>query len=202
MGSATWSSSRSAPSPGWARPLRLAIATGNAGKLAEYRALLPDHDLLAVADEVEETEPGYDGNALLKARAAAQQTGLIAIGDDTGLEIDALAGFPGTHTRRIGTTQEERLRVLYDRLRDEPEPWRARFVCALAVVRTDGRERVFRGVLEGRLIPKPRGDAGFGYDPVFEVGESGLTLAQMPDQKNRISHRARAVAAAQTAGWL
>lgn len=83
-----------------------------------------------------------------------------------------------------------------------PEPWRARFVCALAVVRGDGSEAVFGGVLEGRLVRLPRGGAGFGYDPVFEVGETELTLAQMPEEKNRISHRARAVEAARAAGWL
>ena len=151
---------------------------------------------------MDETESSYDGNAILKARAACLTTGLAALGDDTGLEVEALGGFPGLHSRRVGVTQEERMRVLHERLGDSPEPWRARFVCALAIVRPDGAERVFHGVLEGRLTRIPRGTGGFGYDPWFEVGETELTLAQMPDEKNRISHRARAVAAAREAGWL
>lgn len=178
------------------------MATGNAGKLAEYRALLPGYEIVPLADEVDETEGSYAGNALLKARAAAAATGLTAIGDDTGLEVAALGGFPGLHTRRIGETQEARIGVLHERLREVPEPWRARFVCSLAITRPDRSERVFEGVLEGRLVRLPRGAAGFGYDPWFEVGETELTLAQLSDEKNRISHRARAVAGAQEAGWL
>jgi len=188
---------------------RLLLATRNPGKLREIRALLADLpweviSLPADAPEVEETANTFAGNAELKAHAAAQ---LPAEGDarpfilaeDSGLEVDALGGAPGIYSARYagpGASDAACVGRLLDALRDVPDEARtARFRCAMALLPPDGRLRTVEGTLEGRITHAPRGENGFGYDPVFLVPELGLTTAELPpEHKNRISHRGKALA--------
>ena len=175
---------------------RLVIATANPGKLAEFGELLGTAliDLEAVACDVEESGATYEENAALKARAACCATGLPALGDDSGLEVEALGGEPGVQSKRLAPTQPERNRELWRRLAAVPRPWRARFVCALALATPDGRVQTFRGQVDGEVLPEPRGQGGFGYDPIFLVPEAGRTFAEMDSaEKHRWSHRGRAI---------
>ncbi|MDW8052575.1 MAG: RdgB/HAM1 family non-canonical purine NTP pyrophosphatase [Armatimonadota bacterium] len=144
----------------------------------------------------EETADTYIGNALIKARACTAFTRAIAVADDAGLEIDALNGQPGLYSRRFAgeaTPFPVKMGILLEMLKDVPMERRtARFRCAVAVVLPDGAEYVFEDTLEGRIAEAPRGQAGFGYDPIFYVPELGCTLAELPSEfKNRISHRAK-----------
>ncbi len=184
---------------------RLVIASTNPGKVAEYRELLAGAavELDGLDADVEETGDTYEANAELKARAAAAATGLPALGDDSGLEIEALGGQPGLHSRRLAPSQAERNQILWDRLKRVPRPWRARFVCVTALATPDGAVESFRGEVEGELLPEARGDAGFGYDPVFLVPETGKTFAEMGSaEKHAWSHRGRAVQALLRSGSL
>ena len=176
---------------------RLALASGNPGKLREYEELLAGAGFELVAHDAGVTETGasYEENAKLKAEAALEATGLPALGDDSGLEVEALGGFPGLGSARLAPTQAERTAILLRRLQGMPRPWRARFVCALALAAPDRPVRIFRGEVEGELADSPRGKGGFGYDPLFILPELGATFAQLPaSEKRRWSHRARAVA--------
>lgn len=179
------------------------MATGNVGKLREFRELLPEFDLVAWGEEVEETGGSYDENALLKARAAATATGLPALGDDSGVEVEALGGEPGLLSKRLAATQPERNRELWRRLEPVSRPWRARFVAALALAWPDGRVAVFEGEAPGEILPEPRGDRGFGYDPVFYVPAAGRTFAELEGaSKHAVSHRGAAVRALRASGAL
>jgi XTP/dITP diphosphohydrolase len=183
-------------------PRRLVAATKNPDKLREVRAVLaevaPGVELVDGLDwpEVEETGATLQENALLKARAVAAATGLPAVADDTGLEVAALGGDPGVHTARfagLGATYAANRRALLDALAGVADR-RARFRTVVALVSPDGAEALVEGVLEGRISTGERGSGGFGYDPIFEV--EGRTLAEIEEkEKNRISHRARALAA-------
>lgn len=185
-----------------ARP-RLVVATGNPGKLKEFQELLPELDLVPWTEEVEEAGETYEDNALIKARAAATATGLPALADDSGLEIEALAGEPGLHSKRLAATQEERDRSLWRRLEGFPRPWRARFVAALALAWPDGRSRTVRGLAEGEVLPERRGALGFGYDPVFYVPAAAATFSELHGaRKHRVSHRGAAVRALRESGAL
>jgi len=186
-------------------PPRLVIATANPGKVREFRALLADLPLeLSGAEgmpEVEETGATFAANAELKARAAAAWSGEWALADDSGLEVDALDGAPGVHSNRFageGTTEADRNARLLALLADVPPDRRtARYRAAVAVAAPDGRVWVHEGTCEGRIQDEPRGENGFGYDPHFFVPEHGCTMAELPPEtKNRISHRARALAGA------
>ncbi len=195
---------------------RLLIATHNPGKVREYRVLLADLPLelvsladLGIQEPVEETGATFEANARLKARAYAARTGLWTWADDSGLEVDALGGRPGIHSARYAgpdATDLERCHRLLAELQGHPRPWRARFRCAVALVRPqDGQEAVTHGTLEGQITDVPRGSHGFGYDPIFYLPHLGRTLAELPpEEKNRISHRARAAAEARKvlARWL
>ncbi len=168
--------------------------------MEEVLALLPGSvEIVRGLDwpEVPETEETLEGNALLKARAVAVATGLPALSDDTGLEVDALDGEPGVHTSRFAgpdATYGENVAKLLEVL-DGVEDRSARFRTVVALVVPGGGEVVAEGVLEGAIAAAPRGEGGFGYDPVFEV-EAGRTLAQLtPEQKHEVSHRARALRA-------
>ena len=184
---------------------RLVIATGNAGKQAEYRELLAGAGFhLMVADPgVAEVGVTYAENAQLKAEAAREALGLPAVGDDSGVEVEVLKGFPGIRSARIGPTQKERTQVLMDRLQGHPRPWLARFTCTIALAVPGRPTEFFEGECRGEIIPEWRGVAGFGYDPVFLVPEAGRTFGEMsPEEKARYSHRARAVRAMLASGAL
>ncbi len=172
------------------------IATGNPGKLGEFGQLLAGTGLELVGRvvQVDESGPTYEENALRKAIAASYATGLPALGDDSGIELEALDGFPGLISARLGPTQAERTAELLRRLQGHPRPWRARFVCAIAL-RVPGEEPVVvRGAVAGEVIPEWRGGLGFGYDPVFLVAEVGKTFGEMdPALKHSWSHRGAAV---------
>lgn len=182
----------------------LLLATTNRHKLEEYRAIFSDlpFTLLSLYDvhldiHVEETGTTFAENAALKARAYAQASGMLALADDSGLEIDALGGAPGVYSARFAgaeTSYEERFRLILERLRGlSMEQRTARFRCAIAIAEPAGYCRVVEGVIEGVIADSPRGEHGFGYDPIFLVPELGKTTAEIaPEQKNRISHRGRA----------
>lgn len=191
---------------------RLVLATHNAGKLAELRAMLaqrlPGLDMdRAVVDagslglpDVRETGTTFQANALLKARAAAEASGLPAVADDSGLAVDVLHGAPGIFSARwSGRHGDDRanLQLLLAQLADIDDEHRgAGFVCAAALVTPDGHEHVELGHLRGTLLREPAGEHGFGYDPVLRPDGLDVSCAQLePAHKNRISHRGQAMAA-------
>jgi len=181
----------------------LVVATSNPGKLRELRALLPAEFELVTAEHAgivlpPESGSTFEENALIKARAAAQQTGLLALADDSGLEVDALGGEPGVQTATYAgarASSEENIRLLLEKLRGVPDDRRsARFRAVVAVVSPDGRTLTGEGVLEGRITSEPRGSEGFGYDPIFQPLGQTRTLAEMTlEEKNLLSHRAQAL---------
>jgi XTP/dITP diphosphohydrolase len=184
---------------------KLVIATGNAGKLGEYRELLAGtgFELIAHDTEVEEVGETYNENARLKAEAAVAASGLPAIGDDSGVEVDALGGFPGIRSARLGPTQKERTAILLERLYGVARPWTARFTCTLALAAPGRPTEFFEGECRGELVPEWRGEAGFGYDPIFLVPGTGKTFGEMTsEEKRRYSHRANAVRALLASGAL
>lgn len=184
---------------------KVVLATGNPGKLREFRALLGDTGLLVAQSElgvtpVEETGETFAQNALLKARHAAAETGLAAIADDSGLEVDALNGAPGVRSARYaGGSADDAAnnKKLLSALEGIPPLQRtARFRCVIVFVRhADDPDPVYsEGTWEGFIAGAPQGLEGFGYDPVFVDGESGLTSAQLsPEIKNSRSHRGHAI---------
>lgn len=188
---------------------RLIIATHNRGKLEEMAHLLQPHGVTVVGagdlglPEPEETETTFVGNARIKAHAAAQATGLPALSDDSGIEIQALNGAPGVYTADWAETPTGRdFTFAMTRAHDElealnaPHPRRARFCCTLVLAWPDGHDDVFEGVVDGQIVWPMRGDQGHGYDPIFQPDGHDLTFAEMDRwEKNRISHRGRAVQA-------
>ncbi|HEU5366974.1 MAG TPA: RdgB/HAM1 family non-canonical purine NTP pyrophosphatase, partial [Ktedonobacterales bacterium] len=186
----------------------LLLATTNPGKLREYREIFTELPFrLTTLDEqgidldVEETGATFAENALLKARAYAQASGLLTLADDSGLEIDALGGEPGVYSARwptADTTYPERFKLIFERLADlSPERRTARFRCVIALARPDGWHEMVEGTVEGIIADAPRGANGFGYDPIFYVPALGATTAELsPEEKHRISHRGRAALAA------
>jgi XTP/dITP diphosphohydrolase len=184
---------------------RLVIASGNAGKIREYRDLLAEAqvELVAFDSEVQEVGGTYAENAQLKAEAAAKQSGLPSLGDDSGLEVEALGGFPGIRSARLGPTQQERTAEILRRLEGVPRPWHARFVCVIAVAAPGREVQLFEGECKGELVPEWRGEAGFGYDPIFLVPGTGKTFGEMPpEEKRKYSHRAAAAKALLVSGAL
>jgi XTP/dITP diphosphohydrolase len=184
---------------------RLVIASGNTGKLREYRELLADtgFELVAFDSEVAEVGQTYADNARLKAETACSRSGLPALGDDSGVEVEALGGFPGLRSARLGPTQQERTAELLRRLEDKPRPWNARFVCVVALAALGQTTQFFEGECRGEIVPEWRGQAGFGYDPVFLVPGTGKTFGEMaPEEKRLYSHRARAARALVQSGAL
>ncbi len=188
---------------------RLIIATHNRGKLEEMAHLLEPYGVTVVGagdlglPEPEETETTFVGNARIKAHAAAQATGLPALSDDSGIEIQALNGAPGVYTADWAETPTGRdFTFAMTRAHNEleamnaPEPRRARFCCTLVLAWPDGHDEVFEGTVEGRIVWPMRGDQGHGYDPIFQPDGHDLTFAEMDRwEKNRISHRGSAVQA-------
>jgi len=179
------------------------LASKNAGKLRELRAMLAGTGIQAVgldpaAPDVEETGETFQENALIKARAAARATGLPALGEDAGLEVDALGGEPGILSHRwMPGTDEDRNQALLKRMEGIPAGQRtARYVSCIAIVTPQGREEVVMGTLEGEIGFAPRGTGGFGYDPIFVLPD-GRTVAELSlAEKNAISHRSKSLAKA------
>lgn len=183
-----------------------ALATGNAGKLRELRDLLADvqpvlRDLSEFPDAVLPPEgDDYARNALAKATALARTAGLPALGDDSGLEVDALGGRPGMHSARYGgpgLDDAGRVGRLLAELADVPETRRgARFVCVMALVTPAGDALTAVGVCDGRILVAPRGNGGFGYDPVFAPAGDARSMAELSArEKDAHSHRGRAIGA-------
>jgi len=186
-------------------PRRLVLATGNQGKLREYQELLgpAGYEIVPFASEVEETGSTYAENAAIKALAALHATGMPSLGDDSGIEVDALGGFPGLRSARLGPTQVERTATLLEMLANEPRPWTARFTATIALAEPGQPVRSVAGERRGEVVPEWQGEAGFGYDPVFLVPEVGLTFGQMDSAtKHRWSHRGAAIKALLESGWL
>jgi len=186
--------------------VRIVLATGNRGKLRELTAMLAGHDFEIVPQtalgvtEADETGLSFVENAILKARNAAQQTGLPAIADDSGLEVDALDGAPGIYSARYAGSQAsdaDNTAKLLEALKTVPPEQRgARFRCAMVYLKhaDDPAPLICEGVWEGRILDAPRGSNGFGYDPVFLVPERGCVSAELPpEEKNRLSHRGQAL---------
>jgi len=186
----------------------LILATRNTGKQRELLHLLADLEgwrILTPQDVGLNLHPDEHGetyavNAFLKAHAWATATGFWALADDTGLEVDALDAAPGLHSARFGPpgiahpTDADRRRHLLHLLQDKPRPWTARFRCVAALVSPQGRVLFSEGILSGEILPEERGEHGFGYDPLFYLPDLGRTLAELTTaEKNRLSHRARAV---------
>jgi XTP/dITP diphosphohydrolase len=184
--------------------VRLLIATWNQGKLREYAQLLdlPWLELMdlsgtGITHRVPETGKTYSENAILKATAYACASGLLTLADDSGLEVDALAGEPGVRSARYDDgsgSDEDRCRLLLSRLEGIPESLRsARFRCAIAIATPDSDTYTAEGSCEGCIALEAQGCRGFGYDPVFLIPDYQCTMAQLPSEtKNLISHRARA----------
>ncbi|MBR6118811.1 MAG: XTP/dITP diphosphatase [Oscillospiraceae bacterium] len=186
--------------------MKVVLASQNKHKLAEIQAILSRFDMelvlqseLGVQIDVEETGASFEENSMLKARAVVEATGLPAIADDSGLCVDVLGGAPGIYSARYGApdcvTDRDRLNHLLENLRGvRSEERTARFVCVITLLRPDGSSLCARGSCEGLITFEPRGEDGFGYDPVFYVPALGCTFAQMgAERKNAISHRANAL---------
>jgi XTP/dITP diphosphohydrolase len=183
----------------------LLLATNNPGKVSEIKALLNNLDinLVTPADlniilEVSEDGLTYADNATKKALAFAQAGRMLAMGDDSGLEVNALGGQPGLHSHRFNplpnASDADRRKYLLERLEGKPRPWTARFRATIAIASPLGDVRLAAGECEGEIIPEEHGSNGFGYDPIFYIPEIGHTMAELEmKDKNRLSHRALAV---------
>ena len=186
--------------------MKLVLATRNLGKVQELSELLSDQSTIEVlsikdfpkAPEVLEDGETYQDNAMKKAVHIAKYSGIRALADDSGLEVDALGGAPGVHSARYAgsdASDAERIAKLLAATRDVPDDERtARFKCAVAVAEPNGRADVVMGVCDGKIIREPRGTQGFGYDPVFVPHGYDQTFAELGEKvKNHISHRAKAL---------
>ena len=186
---------------------KLCLATRNPGKLRELRSLLRNcgfHlaslDQLGVSEDVEESGSTFAENAALKARAYARSAGVLTLADDSGLEVDVLGGKPGIYSARFspkpGATDADRRAYLLGLLHNRPQHWNARFRCIAALANPAGEVYFAEGVCEGEIIADERGQNGFGYDPIFFLPKLGRTMAELSmAEKNRLSHRARAIMA-------
>ena len=186
---------------------QLLIATNNKGKVIEIQDLLKDTGIELVTPaqidldlDVIEDGSAYAENATKKAIAFAQASRLISLADDSGLEVDALDGAPGLYSARYGSrdgkklSDKDRRTYLIRNLQDKPRPWNARFHAAIAIAIPNGETHLAEGYCEGEIIPDERGTGGFGYDPIFLFSKLGKTMAELSiEEKNRLSHRARAV---------
>lgn len=184
---------------------KLLIATNNKGKVQELQELLKDLGIEIITPsqinlnlEVEEDGRDYAENAGKKAIAFATASGLISLADDSGLEVDALDGAPGLYSARYspkpGANDRDRRAFLLQNLSDKPRPWKAHFHATIAIAIPDQDVQLVEGNCFGEIIPEERGTGGFGYDPIFFIPELNQTMAELGmEQKNRLSHRARAV---------
>lgn len=186
-----------------AAPLKLLLGTRNPGKIQEIQAILGEAvELITVEarpfSDVEEDGETFEENALKKARAIAEETGMAVLAEDSGLVVEALKGAPGTLSARYageGASDAENLAKLLEEMKNESNR-RARFHCVCVVRTPEGQEWITHGQLDGSITAKPRGRGGFGYDPVFIPDGFSKTLAELPaGLKNRLSHRAKALRA-------
>lgn len=188
---------------------RLLIATHNKGKAEEIQAVLRDLDVemilpteIGLELDVEEDGQTYAENAMKKAQAFSQASGLIALADDTGLEVEALDGKPGLHSNRfgpplgegLGRTDASRRAYLLQELSGKPRPWVAKFRATVAVASPEMGVKLVEGICPGEIIPNKRGEGGFGYDSIFLLKGINKTMAELElDEKNRLSHRGQAL---------
>lgn len=184
---------------------RIIFATGNEGKLREIRMILADleYEVVSMKEagvEIEIIEDGktFEENAIIKASAIMQETGELVLADDSGLEIDYLNGEPGVYSARYlgeDTPYDIKNQIILDRLEGvEEEKRTARFVCAVAVAYPDGTTKTIRETMEGIIGYESKGSNGFGYDPIFFLPEYGCSSAELsPEEKNKISHRGKAL---------
>lgn len=189
---------------------KLLLATNNKGKVKEYKKLLGDLALtllspteLGINAEVAETGSTFTDNATLKATEMSKRSGLAALADDSGLEVTALDGQPGVRSARYAgenKSDAERVTFLLEKLKDVPPHKRsARFICVIAITIPQCEVILCRGECQGIIATEPKGDKGFGYDPVFFIPELGKTIAELsPQQKNEVSHRGKAARKAAT----
>jgi XTP/dITP diphosphohydrolase len=187
---------------------KLLLATNNRGKAREYKSLLEGVPFelvtpaeVGISTEVAEVGKTFEENARLKATTLARESGLLTLADDSGLEVAALGGEPGTFSARYageGASDRDRVNYLLAKLEGFPrEKRQARFRCVIAIATPQGNVELCSGECDGIIALKPRGDKGFGYDPIFYLPELGKTMAELPlEEKNKISHRARAAAKA------
>ncbi len=183
----------------------LLVATRNLGKLRELSELLGNvpFELVSLSDvgidaDVEETGLTFEDNAVLKAETYRDLSGMLTLADDSGLEVDALGGEPGVRSARYAgpdATDSDRIQLLLKNLESTPEvSWDAQFTCVIAIASPDEETQLFSGSCRGKIVREPRGQNGFGYDPVFLFPDFGLTMAELTsEQKNAVSHRALAV---------
>lgn len=188
--------------------IKLLIATNNQGKVLELQELLTGSGVEFVTPaqinlklEVEEDGSNYQENAGKKAIAFAQASGLISLADDSGLEVEALGGAPGLYSARYspkpGANDKDRRDFLLSNLKGKPRPWKAHFHATIAVATPNGNVEFAEGNCYGEIIPEERGSGGFGYDPIFFMPELGKTMSELEmSEKNRLSHRAKAMIAA------
>ena len=186
---------------------KIVFATTNEGKVKEIKEILKDFPIevvsmkeMGITADIEENGTTFEENSLIKARALAKLTGLPALADDSGLEVDYLNGEPGIYSARYlgrDTDYDYKNNYIIDKLSGaKGEERSARFVCVISLVLPDGREFVERGVVEGLIGYEQKGENGFGYDPIFYLHEYGKTSAELPpEEKNRISHRGKALTA-------
>ena len=185
---------------------RILIGTNNLHKIKEIQEILDEFEFVTPQElglnlDIEETGETFLENAVIKAKAFSQASGLPALADDSGLVVDALNGAPGVHSHRYSpkpnASDSDRRAFLLENLENKERPWTARFCCAAVLYDPDSKELVSAiGKCEGVIIPDERGSGGFGYDPVFLIPDAGLTLAEMSEeQKNAISHRGNAMRA-------
>ncbi len=186
---------------------QLLIATNNQGKVKELHALLQNTGIELVTPaqinlDLDVVEDGhtYAENASKKAIAFAQASRLVSLADDSGLEVDTLGGAPGLYSARYGSIDGKKLSdagrraYLIKNLQNKPRPWTARFHALIAIAIPNGETHLAEGFCEGEIIPEERGTGGFGYDPIFLLKELGKSMAELSiEEKNRLSHRARAV---------
>jgi len=187
---------------------RLLLATGNLGKLVEIQSLLDGLEIELIIPEavgislsVQENGSTYEENASLKANAFANASGLTTLADDSGLEVDVLDGLPGIRSARFSplpnATDADRRSYLLSKLKAYSRPWKAHFQCTVAIATPQGKLYYAQGNCPGEIIPDERGSNGFGYDPIFLLRALGLTMAELSmEEKNHLSHRARAIKAA------
>lgn len=187
---------------------QLLLASTNLGKVSEIQALLKDLNLELITPSelqidliVEESGASYEENASHKALAFAKRSGILTLADDSGLEVDILNGAPGLFSARFSplpnATDADRRAHLISELETKPRPWRAHFHCTIVLALPSGEIYTFQGECPGEIIPEERGQNGFGYDPIFYMPEVGKTIAELTmEEKNQLSHRARAVRAA------